>query len=669
MKRKFPPAAEAVLLSLLCAWSAVGCLTTAFHLTVEAEYRMVGLWLIWALLCAGLLLHRHGMVWLLVLAAGFSGWLWYRGSFGPQLLGTLGVMVRAYDAGYGFGVPEVLQVEPTAADWPLTVLAMMIVFAVSRTVCRRKGNLPPLVLLLGSLGACLVVTDTVPAPQSLFGLLLGLSLLLLTDSVRRENGGQATRLCGAAAIPVALALAVMFYCFPQASFQNTTQSLRENLFSTIMSLPQSLQNRGMALLSGLKPREKVELSSLPTQLLLGIPVARVTAQAEGALYLRVQDYDVYTGTAWESTPDRQDTLAGSGEERGTVQVEPLGRQENLLVPAFPDGQVFLQGGKAEHEDGAEAETASYRLRDFSLAAYPGDQWLALPEDTGRRARALIQSAGISTENVEETVENVAAFVRESAAYDRSGTAMAPEADDFALWFLEQGERGYCVHFATAAAVLLRSAGIPARYVTGYRVDARAGEPVQVTSDDAHAWVEYYNYRTWGWHILEATPASQEEPTLPEPTAQATQPTTQSTVPPAQPTTMPTQQPQPAVQPQKRWTLPAWIQLTVLLAALAVLLAEGQRLVRIRLRQRCAQRGSANQRAVTSARQLENLARLTGRRVPEHLQELTEKALYSQHILTEEELRAFALCQTAYRRRLRKAPWWKKLWYRYIYAVI
>lgn len=667
MKRKFPQALESAALSLLCAWSAAGCLTTAFHLRVDAEYLMAGVWLAWTLLCTVLMLHRRGTVWLLVIAAVFFGWLWHHGSFGPQLLGTLGVMAKAYDAGYGFGVPEVLQVEPTAADWPLTVLAMFIIFAVSRTVCRRKGNLLPVVLLLGSLGACMVVTDTVPAAQSLFGLLLGVSLLLLTDSVRRENGGQAARLCGTAAIPVALALAVLFSCFPQASFVNTTQTLRENLFSTLMSLPQALQTQGMELLSGLKPREKVELSSLPTQLLLGIPVAEVTAQKTGPLYLRVQDYDVYTGTAWESSAGRQDTLAGSGEERGTVQLELLSKQENLLVPAFPDGQVFLREGKAENEDGAGTEY--YRLREFSLAAYPGDQWLTLPEHTGMRARALIQAADISTENVEQTAENVAAFARECAVYDRTGTAMAPEADDFALWFLEQGDRGYCVHFATAAAVLLRSAGIPARYVTGYRVDAKAGEPVPVTSDDAHAWVEYYNYRTWGWHILEATPAGPEEPTLPEPTAQSAQPSTQPADPTAPTALAPTQPPQEASRPEKGRTLPLWLPLTVLSIALLALLAEGQRLVRIRLRQRREQRGNANQRAVASARHLETLARLTGRKVPDALQEMTEKALYSQHTLTEEELRTFALCQTAYRRKLRKAPWWRKLLYRYVYAAI
>ena len=57
------------------------------------------------------------------------------------------------------------------------------------------------------------------------------------------------------------------------------------------------------------------------------------------------------------------------------------------------------------------------------------------------------------------------------------------------------------------------------------------------------------------------------------------------------------------------------------------------------------------------------------RVPEELTQLTEKAVFSQHTLTPEELRAYALCQAACRRRLRQAPWWKKPLYRYWYAVI
>ena len=669
MKRKLPAFLEAVILSLLCAWSGAGCLISAFSLRLSAQQPVLLTWLLWALLCGVLLFRRWGGALLLAVAAAGAVGLWYQGAFGTQLLSMLGTMAAAYDGGYGFGVPQVLQVEKTAADLPLLVLGMGMIFAVSRTVCRRRGNVLPVLLLLLTLATTLVVTDTVPEPVYLFGLLLALCLLLLTDSVRRENGIQASRLTAGVALPVALALGLLFYCFPQSGYVNTTQTLRENILQAVLELPQTLQGQGMHLLSGLRPRERVELSSLPTQLLLGIPVAEVTAEQTGPVYLRAQDYDVYTGTAWESSPNRQDVLAGSGAEEGIVHISLGSDQRNALLPAFPEGQVFLTNGGAEADRDSRENT--YRLREFSLAAYPGDQWLALPEDTGSRARALIQSAGISTESVERTVENVADYVRSSAAYDRGGTTMAQGRQDFALWFLEEATQGYCVHFATAATVLLRSAGIPARYVTGYRVEAQSGEPVQVTSNDAHAWVEYYNYRTWGWYVLEATPTAAEELPAPTQTAptQATQPATQ---PPATlpQTAAPTQpEAQPHQEEKTHWQVPAWIPLSLLAAGLTALAAELQRLLRLRLRRRSQARGDNNQRAAAYARELTLLSRLTGKPVPESLQELTEKAMFSQHLLTAEELRRYPACQRAYCRCLRQAPWWKKPVYRYYYAVI
>lgn len=672
MRRKLPLFAQGAVLSLLAAWSAVGCVGSAFSLEIRMPEAILLIWLVWAALCGVALLRRWGSAVLLAAGVLGAGWLWYDGVFGPQAVSLLGVLAKAYDGGYGFGIPEVLRVPQTPADLPLALWGMGIILAVSRTVCRRRGNALPVSLMLISLAVCLVVTDTVPQSRYLFTMLLVLGLLLLTDGVRREGGVHAGRLTAAAAVPMAAALALLFYFFPRGSYVNTTRSLRENLLSTLNDLPRMMQVQSANFLSGLRSRDKVELSSLPSQPLLGIPVAEVTAEESGSIYLRMQDYDVYTGTAWESSPSRQDTLAGSGAQRGGVQVRMLSNQRSQPVPSFPEGQVFLTGGAAEQGGGS----GSFLLREFSLAAYPGDQWLMLPENTGGAARALIQSQGLDTESVEQTVQAVARYVQSCAAYDRSGTAMPGDAPDFALWFLREAERGYCVHFATAAAVLLRSAGIPARYVTGYRVDAVAGVPAQVTSDDAHAWVEYYNYRTWGWHILEATPATPEAPgeaetTAPAPgTEPAGQDATELTQPAGQnpaPSDPQSADGKPTGEPRRR--MPVWIPVTLAALALLALLAEGQRRVRWELRRRRQSRGSANQRAALCARELQLLSRLTRVRIPRAVTELTEKAIFSQHTLTPRELRAYALCQCAYRRRLRRAPWWKKLLYRYWYAEL
>ena len=669
MKRKLPMLLESAVLSMLCTWGAAGCLLSAFSLSILRPNRVMLIWVLWTLLCGVLLLFRFGQAAVLCIGAAGAFWLWLEGSFGPQLLSTLGEMAEIYHQAYGWGIPEVLRRERMASDWPLTVLGMLLIFAVSRAVCRRKSNALAVLLLLVPLAACLLVTDTVPEEVYLFALLLGLSLLLLTDSVRRESGTQAARLTVTAAIPVALALGLLLHFCPRDSYVNTTGELRDKILLSVSQIPQKFQAQAPQWLTGLGKKETVNLSSLPSQLLLGVPIAEVNAQQSGPVYLRLQDYDVYTGTAWESTSNRQEALVGAGGERGWVELRILNAQTNLL-PCFPEGQSFLSGGTGEGEGQRES---TLQLRTAAMGPFPGEQWLRLPEDTSARAKALLQTLSGERSTVEETVAAVAGFVRSSAVYDRTGTEMPPEETDFALWFLEQADRGYCVHFATAAVVLLRSAGIPARYVTGYRTDALAGETLRVTSDDAHAWAEYYDYRSWTWNILEVTPGDDSQPAP----APLTEPTELSqTEPQTQPSqTVPTQAPEPETIPASRApektspTIPLWVPLAVFGLGLFAAALESQRLLRISLRRRAQRRGNNNQRAAACCKEIRLLTLLLKRPLPAEVERLTEKALFSQHTLTREELNVFLSCQAACRRALRAAPWWKKLGYRYWYAVI
>lgn len=113
----------------------------------------------------------------------------------------------------------------------------------------------------------------------------------------------------------------------------------------------------------------------------------------------------------------------------------------------------------------------------------------------------------------------------------------------------------------------------------------------------------------------------------------------------------------------------WIPLTVFLLGLCCCLAELERLLRISLRRRGQTRGDNNRRAIACGKELRLLTGLLKRPVPEELEQLMEKALFSQHTLSREELNAFTACQAACRRALRKAPWWKRMVYRYWFAVI
>lgn len=74
-------------------------------------------------------------------------------------------------------------------------------------------------------------------------------------------------------------------------------------------------------------------------------------------------------------------------------------------------------------------------------------------------------------------------------------------------FLDRTQAGHCEYFASALALMLRSRGVPARVVNGYRLGAWVPEGGYwlVTQDEAHAWVEYWDGDSRLWRLADGTP--------------------------------------------------------------------------------------------------------------------------------------------------------------------
>ena len=83
-------------------------------------------------------------------------------------------------------------------------------------------------------------------------------------------------------------------------------------------------------------------------------------------------------------------------------------------------------------------------------------------------------------------------------------------------FLIHQRPAHCEYFATATALLLRTFGVPTRYVTGYAVDEREDEEDRwiARNRDAHAWVEAYDRSRQTWFIVESTPGQLTRPLSP-----------------------------------------------------------------------------------------------------------------------------------------------------------
>jgi len=89
----------------------------------------------------------------------------------------------------------------------------------------------------------------------------------------------------------------------------------------------------------------------------------------------------------------------------------------------------------------------------------------------------------------------------------------PSGDDHVRAFLKDTRQGYCDMFASSLAVLCRTAGIPARLVTGFAPGEAAGDIFNLRGEDKHAWTEVY-FPGEGWVALDATEGSASDGSVP-----------------------------------------------------------------------------------------------------------------------------------------------------------
>lgn len=122
--------------------------------------------------------------------------------------------------------------------------------------------------------------------------------------------------------------------------------------------------------------------------------------------------------------------------------------------------------------------------------------------TREQAAVLFKTADKNTEKMIEEI-NRWIFTSEFSYTLSPPPTSGDRIDDF----LFRTRSGYCSHYASAAAVMLRSVGIPARVIGGYQGGEyqAAGNYWIVHQYDAHAWVEYFSPEK-GWAMFDPTAA-------------------------------------------------------------------------------------------------------------------------------------------------------------------
>jgi hypothetical protein len=203
------------------------------------------------------------------------------------------------------------------------------------------------------------------------------------------------------------------------------------------------------------------------------------------------------------------TLLGSAGFFGGMILDDPTQEGTYRVTA----QVPVRGPRAGELDAAALRAAGTTYPAEVAARYLQiDSGTLGPNATVLRDRIVADAASRAPFDIAQQAETM--LRSPEFRYDTDvrdvdcGTASIPEC--FATY-----RRGYCLHFATTMAAILRDLGIPARLVEGYLAGAVSGDTMTLHDTNAHAWVQVYFPGT-GWVAFDPTggPRPGQVPSLP-----------------------------------------------------------------------------------------------------------------------------------------------------------
>jgi hypothetical protein len=122
---------------------------------------------------------------------------------------------------------------------------------------------------------------------------------------------------------------------------------------------------------------------------------------------------------------------------------------------------------------------------------------------------VISDLHLKGQTAEQAMRTLNGFFQSNFTYSMWQPFHRPrDTDETAIGrFLLLRRSGHCEYFATATTLLLRRAGIPARYAVGYAVHEASGRKYVVRQHDAHAWCLVWNEKKDAWQDFDTTPAS------------------------------------------------------------------------------------------------------------------------------------------------------------------
>ena len=270
--------------------------------------------------------------------------------------------------------------------------------------------------------------------------------------------------------------------------------------------------------------------------------ASIYSDSTGEVYLRLMSFGNYEGNSWSKSADytgRVDgkygmsyvtgsALSSYGYSKSRMTLKVFSSDYLLPYYLIPDsdesayrvqtGDVAFQGDTRQNyavdyykynysEEYGIYLSGKFYTAEAKYRTYVYSKYLAVPQSTRAYMQSVVSENGWSKYD-SGIIDEVAGYVKRAARYNLKYNENLDAQPDIAVAFLRDFKEGVCRHYATAATLLFRTLGIPARYTIGYSAETRADTWVDVLGEQAHAWVEVY-INGLGWITVEVTGSSSD----------------------------------------------------------------------------------------------------------------------------------------------------------------
>lgn len=187
--------------------------------------------------------------------------------------------------------------------------------------------------------------------------------------------------------------------------------------------------------------------------------------------------------------------------------------DEIIREDKPQGNLYVKSRSyVTYENGSWHGRADGHIPDDEVMVY-------YDKDTFARYESEIQGYAPDKKFSNAVMDKLVTYIRQHMSYTTAPKKFT-EGEDPVNSAMYDVHEGYCVHFASAAAVGFRILGISTVYNTGYVVPSSAwikqsdGTYRAVVLDKySHAWIEAYSEDAGDWVIVDATPLGDRADTL------------------------------------------------------------------------------------------------------------------------------------------------------------